>query len=275
MRNPFESEGQPDLKNPSLIVGWQEDAGRVGAGVIEYLCDKIKAKSFCEIGPEGFFSLGGAAIRKDVALFPRCTFYCGDRSDVVLFGGNEPEFERFRFLHTLLDVAEHHCEAKELFTINGTVSSIAHSSERKILTVCNQSQFQNELFGYGPEAMTWEGTPAISSYLLWVAERRGIKAASLWTTVPFYLAAVRDPRAMREILTFLDRKFTLQLDLSELDKEIKKQDARIARLRQEDADIDKSIGLLEARLSLDEQEQMELAKRVTQTIEQDRPSLST
>jgi hypothetical protein len=36
--------------------------------------------------------------------------------------------------------------------------------------------------------MDWEETPAISTYLLWAARKRGIPGAGLWLQIPFYLA---------------------------------------------------------------------------------------
>jgi len=116
---------QPELQNPSLIVGFSEDAGELAPKVIDYLNEKIKGESFCEIEPSEFFALGGVAIENDVAQFPEGKFYCGERKDLVIFKGSEPRLERYQFLQTVLDVAVHHCKIKELYTISGTISSIA------------------------------------------------------------------------------------------------------------------------------------------------------
>ena len=57
MKEPVEMHSQSELDNVSLIVGWQEDAGKLGSKVIEYLTRHIKAKIFCEIEPVDFFPL--------------------------------------------------------------------------------------------------------------------------------------------------------------------------------------------------------------------------
>lgn len=268
MKDLFKFYQQPDLQNPSLIVGWKQDAGQLSPQVIDYLNKKIKAKSFCEIEPIGFFSLAGVAIENDIAQFPDNIFYCSQRNDLVIFKGSEPQAERYKFLNTIFDLAQHYCKVKEIYTVNGTISSIAHSDSRKILAVFNQQQFQKNLQDRGFTNMTWKGPPAISSYLLWIAKNRGIPAISLWTQIPFYLAASVDYQAIKIILDFLDRNFHLNLDLGELDEKINKQDLKITQIREQAPEIDRYINMLESKLSLSGEEQVELTRKITEALEQ-------
>ena len=267
MKDIFKFSRQPKFENPALIVGWQEDAGNLSPKVIEHVNRKIKAKSFCEIEPVAFFSLGGVEIENDTAQFPECKFYCSQRNDLVVFKGSEPQFERHEFLNVLSDLAQHYCRTKELYTINGTISSIAHTGPRAVLAVFNQQKFQRGLRSFGLQDMNWKGPPAISSYLLWIAKRRGIPGVSLWTEVPFYLAACEDFQAIKTTLSFLAQKFDLGSDFGELDEQIRQQNAKIARLREEEQSIDKYIGMLESGLSLSGEEQMELSQEVTEFLE--------
>ena len=269
MKDIFKFSQQPNFENPSLIVGWQEDTGKLSPKVIEYLNKKIKTESFCEIEPAGFFSLGAVAIDNNIAQFPENKFYYSERNDLVIFKGSEPRFERYRFLNVISDLAQHYCKIRELYTISGTISAIAHTGSRRILAVFNQQEFQKELQGYGLVDMNWKGRPAISSYLLWVAKKRDIPGVSLWTEIPFYLAAGEDFQAIKTILSFLDKKFNLDLDFGELDEQIGSQNAKMAQLREDDPDINKYIGMLESGLSLSGEEQMELTKNVTEFLEKD------
>jgi len=269
MKDIFKFSERPKFENPSLIVGWREDAGRLSPKVIDYLNKRIKLASFCEIEPVGFFSLGGVAIENNVAQFPESKFYCSERNDLVIFRGSEPRFERHRFLNAISELAQHYCKVRELYTISGTISAIAHTSSRRILAVFNQQEFQKELQGYELEDMNWRGPPAINSYLLWVAKKRDIPGVSLWAEIPFYLAAGEDFQAIKTILAFLDTKFDLGLDLGELDERVRDQNTRISQLREDDPDIGKYIGMLESGLSLSGEEQMELTKKVTEFLEED------
>jgi proteasome assembly chaperone (PAC2) family protein len=258
---------QPTFDNPSLIVCCQEDAGKLAHEVAGHLNRKMSATTFCEIDPVAFFSLGGVAIEDDVAQFPLSRFCSGDRNDIVVFQSSEPSFERYRFLSAVLDVARDHCGAKELYTVGGTVSAISHTDPRRILAVFNQQKFPNELQDYGLEQMNWEGPPAISSYLLWMAERRGVPGVGLWAQIPFYLAACRDLRAIRQTLAFLSRRLSLELDLAGLDERIRIQDVSLTQLRQEDGDVNRYITTLESGLSLGTEEQIELTQKVSEVLE--------
>jgi proteasome assembly chaperone (PAC2) family protein len=268
MKKIFRFSEQPKFENPSLIVGWEPDSGKLSSKVIEYLNEKLKSKSFCEIEPVSFFSLAGVAIENDIAQFPQCKFYYSQINNLVIFKGNEPRFERYRFLNAIADLAQHDIKIKELYTISSTISPTAHTSPRRIYAVYNQRQFQEKHQGYGLQDMDWEGPPAVSSYLLWFAKNRGIPGVSLWPQIPFYLAASEDFRAIKLTLSFLDKKFNLDLDFGELDKNISDQNIKIDRLREKDSEIDKYIGMLEGELSLSEEEQVKLTTKVTKLLEE-------
>jgi len=267
MKEPVKVYFQPGLENASLVVGWQEDAGKVGPKVIDYLNQHIKGKSFCEIEPEKFFPLGGVAIANDIAQFPVSRFYAGTRKDLVIFESNQPPHERYRFLNSVLDVGEYYCKVKELYAVSGMIAPIAHTSPRRLLAVFNQPEFQTRLRGYELENMTWEGPPAINSFLLWLAQKRGIPGVSLWPEVTFYLAATEDAKAVKSVLSFLNGRFDLGLDFRELDAQIEVQGEKLALLRRENTEIDKYIRTLEVGLSLNEEEQLRLARGVTEFLE--------
>jgi proteasome assembly chaperone (PAC2) family protein len=263
----FEVYQTSQLRSPSLVVGWQtHDVGKLSSNVIHFLNEKLGGQEIAEIKPSGFFSLGGAAFKDNLIQVPESKFWTCEKSDLLIFKSEEPEYEWYKFLNAVLDFAQHYCQAKELYTISGTVSLAAHTTPRKILAVYNQTEFQKTLQGYGLEDMTWEGSPAISSYLLWLAKRRGIPGMSLWPEIPFYLAAGEDPTAIKLSLSFLDRRFSLGLDLGMLDLEVSNQNEKIARLREENTEINEYINRLESGLSLSEEEQVELAQGVYEIL---------
>ena len=92
---------------------------------------------------------------------------------------------------------------------------------------------------------------------------------SLWVEIPFYLASGEDPQAIKMILSFLDQRFRLDLDLSEIDLRIRNQHERIARLREENAEINDFIRRLENGLMLNEEEQLKLAKEVYDLLKEE------
>jgi proteasome assembly chaperone (PAC2) family protein len=266
-RHLFEFYKTPQLQRPSLIVSWQtHDVGKIGAKVINFLNEKLGGQEIGEIKPLGFFPLGGAAFKDDLIQVPESKFWACEGNNFLFFKSDEPKYEKYKFLNLVLDLAEYHYKAKELYTVSGTVSPIAHTSPRQILAVFNQPELKEKLQGYGLTDMDYEGEPAISSYLLWVAKGRGLSGVSLWPEVPFYLAGKGDPEAIRLSLSFLDRRFKLGLDLRGFELEVRKQKEKLARLRRENPEIDKSMQMLERGISLTREEQIKLAQGVYELL---------
>jgi len=264
----FEIYQSPRLPKPYLIVGWQNhDVGKLSFKIIHFLNEQLGSQKIAEIKPSGFFPLGGAAFKDNLIQVPESKFCACQKNDLLIFQSEEPKYEWYNFLNGLLDFAQHYCHIKELYTISARPSLSAHTTPRRILTVYNQPEFQKTLQSYGLEDMTWEGPPAISSYLLWLAKRRDIPGISLWPEIPFYLAAGKDPMATKLTLSFLDSRFSLGLDLGELDSDIANQNEKIAQLREEDAEINEYINRLESGLSLNEDEQVRLAREVYEILQ--------
>lgn len=267
MGDVFRHFGKVNLRSPSLIVGWQEDAGNLAPKVIDFLSEKLKTRYFCEIKPAEFFPIEGIPVRDNIIQFPESKFYAAEEKDLVIFKSNSPSRNWYKFLNSVLDVAQYYCKIKELYTINGNPVPIAHTAQRRrVLTVANHPKFEKELKKYGFLGMEFEGNPALSSFLLWVAERRNIPGISLWEDIPFYLVPFDDPRGQKRIIEFFNRKFNLGVDFYDLEERIKEQDKRIEQLRKEDSEINRSLGLLEMGISLSWEEQFKLVKRVTELL---------
>jgi proteasome assembly chaperone (PAC2) family protein len=260
---------KPELENPCLIVGWNRDTGKIAPVAINFLNEKLGGQRFCEIEPDRFFLLGGVSVEDDCIQFPESSFFYTQRNDLVIFKSDQPANDHYAFLNFVLDVPEHYGQIKELYTISGMASPIAHTSPRRILAVFNHPEFQETLKSYNLEGLTWEGPPAISSFLLWIARRRGIHGLSLWLEVPFYLAASEDPHAIRLAVSFVNQRFNLGLDLQELDVKIREQDEKIDRLRDENAEVNRYIGLLESGLGLKEEVQLKLAQKIHEHLKRD------
>ena len=236
----------PDLQNPSLVVGWSQDVGKLGPKVIAYLNKKLGAEEVGEIEPEGFSSLAGVQIEDNLIQFPESKFYSCPRNDLLIFKSSLPRYEHYKFLNLVLDFAQHCGKVNELYTIGGIVSLMAHTAPRRISTVVSQPELKEMLARHGLETdMNYESPPgerpSLSSFLSWTAKRRNIAGVNLWTEVPFYLAAVEDLRAIKYTLWFLDKRFELNMDFGELNLKIRKQNGRIAELREQNLEVNRLI----------------------------------
>jgi len=264
---PFTVFKEPRLQSSSLVVGWSQDAGKLGPRVIDYLNKKLGAEPFAEIALENFYQLGGVGVEDDIANFPQSIFYSCDDKNLVLFKSTPPNFDWYRFLSAVLDVAQNYCHVKEVFVIGGMVSPGAHTTPRIVMPIVNSNQMKESLneFGVGVD-MDYETPPGqrptLSSYLLWAAKGRNIDGASLWVPVPFYLISVEDPRACKRAVEFLDNKLGLGIDYRDLNDDIAEQNKKLAELTSQSPMFGSYIEKLETNLTLSSEEGEKLAKEV-------------
>ena len=268
---PIKIYSKPDLSQSSLVLGWSEDAGNLGRKVTDYLNRKLKGQKFAEIELEDFFPLGGVTIEGNLAQFPESKFYACQELELVVFQSNPPGTEWYKFLNSILDVAEHHCQVKELYIIGAMVSFSAHTSPRQLFTVVNSAEIKEALNQYDLVGDMNYQTPAgerptLNSFLLWIAKRRNIPGVSLWVPIPFYLSATEDPQAQKKVLSFLSERLRLEIDFSDIDQEIREQNEQLAQARSLYPEIDDYINRLESNLMLSEKENGELIKKIEEFL---------
>ena len=267
-QDPLNIYKTPNLESPSLILGWSQDVGQLGPTVIDYLNRKLGTEEIGAIEPVGFYSLSGVRIEDGMVQFPESKFYSSEKNDLLILKSNPPRYEHYKFLNTVLDFAERYGAVKEVYTVGGLVSLKADTAPQRITTVVNQPEL-NEI----PERLGLQtdldyetpprGRPTLSSFLLWLAGRRNIAGVNLWTEVSFYLAAMEDLKAIRYTLWFLDKRFTLNMDFSELNLAIKKQSARMKQLKEQNPEIRKLVEMLEQGIMLNSEESEKLTEEVT------------
>ncbi len=258
---------EPDLPESSLVLGWSEDAGGLGRKVTDYLNLKLKGQHFGEIEPEDFFPMGGVAIKDNTARFPESKFYACPEHELAILQTDSPLAEWYKFLNSVLYVAEHHCRVRELYVLGAMISFSAHTAPRQLLAVVNSAEMKGMLSQYDlnmdMDYQTRPGErPTLNSFLLWLARERNIPGVSVWVPVPFYLAAMKDLQAQRKVMNFLNERLGLKIDFGDLDQEIREQNEQLARARSRFPQIDDCINRLESNLMLSEEENGELIKKI-------------
>ena len=270
-RQPFKLFIKPKLESSSLVIAWNQDAGRVGTKVTDYLNKELASRELAEIDPEGFFSLSGVSVEDNIAQFPESKFYWCRGKSLVIFKSDIPRYEWYEFLSLVLDIAEKYCKVKEIYTVGGMVSPGAHTTPRLLLSVANSTEMKRMLRQYDlisdMDYETQDGQrPTFSSFLLWAAKRRNIAGASLWVPVPFYLLAVEDPGACKKVTEFFDRRFELNINFADMNDEITRQDRKIAQIRSQLPELDGYINKLENDLGLTVDESEKLVKEMEEWL---------
>jgi proteasome assembly chaperone (PAC2) family protein len=263
--------GQPKMRKPTMIVGWETDTAQLGSRVTDYLIKNLDAQPFADIAPEEFFPLGGVTIENDIVQFPQSTFYASREHNLIIFRSAQPRFEWHKFLSLIIDVAQDFYRVKEMYAVGGMITMAAHTIPRETWATFSTPQFKKtlnscQLFREMEFETPPGARPTLNSYLLWIAKTRKLAAANLWVPVPFYLAGHDDYFAHKQALEFFNKRLTLGLDYSTLDTSIKQQNDKLARLRQSSAEIDACLKKLENNQGLAEEEHGDLVKAVDESL---------
>jgi predicted ATP-grasp superfamily ATP-dependent carboligase len=269
--SPYRMYGNEGMNKTALVVGWAEDAGKLGVKTADYLIEGLGCREVGEIVPEGFFPMSGVNVEDDVALFPSSRFYANEKHDVVVFKSNVPRVDWFRFLNALLDAAKSGFGVTELYTLGAMVSASAHTMPRQLVSVVNSVEMKSRLEPFNVTNNTDYETPpgqkpTLSSYLLWVAGQRGVQAAALWVPVPYYLVSIDDPRALRRLVYFFNSRFEMNIDLATIDNEIAEQSRKISNLFEKSPEIEKLVRRLETGEGISNEETEMVAREMMEFL---------
>jgi len=266
---------RPKFDSSSVVVVWNQDVGRLGPKVAEYLARQLGGRELGEISPEGFFSLSGVTVEDDVAQFPESKFYWCKHDNVVIFRSDIPRFDWYGFINLVLDIAEKYFKVKHIYTVGGMVLPSAHTTPRTLLSVVNSTEMKR-MFGlydvvHDMDYETREDQrPTFSSYLLWAAKIRDIPGVCLWVPVPFYLMTVEDPQACKKVLEFFNKHLELNIDFADIDNEVAEQNKKIAQARSQFPELDGYISKLETNLGLTADEGEKLVKEIDELLRSSR-----
>jgi proteasome assembly chaperone (PAC2) family protein len=263
---PLKLYKKPNLHHPLFLLAWSREVGVLGK-VIDFVNVSLKTEEIGEIDPCGFFSLSGVNIEEDIIQFPESNFYCSEERNLIVFKSDPPVLEEYRFLNSILDVAKHF-KAQEIYTIGGIISPRAHTAPRRIKVVVNKKKLKSMLASYSGLEMNLDyrtppgERPSLSSFLSWMAKMRDIPTVNLWGEVPFYLASVFDTRAGESVLSFLNQRLSLNMDLAPLREECEEQGRMISNLRLENPKVGKCMEMLERGIMLEPDESEGLRREV-------------
>ncbi|MCX7995942.1 MAG: PAC2 family protein [candidate division WOR-3 bacterium] len=257
---------KPPLDKPVLFIIWEKIPGKIGEKIFQSINEKANIQIFCEIIPAIFYPLNGVEIENDVAFIPYNRFYFDQKRNLVIFRGYEPQLNHYQFVLAIVDVVCSYLSVSEIYTLNSFVSNLNYNAIRKIWSVYNNGDIQEKMKNYGLHNMTYEGPPAISSYILYIARERNLPGVSLWCEIPFYLSLVDDFQSQKVVMQFLNDRFGFGFDFSRIDSLCNEQKERLLRLRMTDKKVDRYLWSIEMNISLTEEESLYLTNKIHEEL---------
>ena len=227
----IEIVSKPDLKNSILVAGLP-GIGNVGKIVTDFLVEELKAEKVCE-----FFSYHmphSVYIKEDNTIaMPKIELYFKQMNAIkllILTGDSQPVDEEgcYSFCDAILDFFQQN-ECSEVITLGGIglneipkIPKVYCSGNNKeiIDKYVKDTDVKIDIYGVVGPIM------GVSGLLLGMAGKRKIGALCYLAETlghPMFLGL----KSAREILKVLDKRFSLNINLKNLDKEIKEIEPRM------------------------------------------------
>jgi hypothetical protein len=232
--------------------GWN-DAGEAASGAIEVLRDSTEYDLVHSVDPELYFDYqytrpsthmdasGHRQLRwPEAGLWrPRTP---GPGPEFWLLTGAEPARAWQAFANEFIDVALRD-DVTGFLTLGAMLSDVPHTRPISIFASSPNDQVRE---AHGVERPLYEGPVGILSVLEHFAERAGIPTASLWASVPHYVAsAAPSPKATLALLDRLEELTGADMPRTHLRTEAAAWEASIDAAAADDDDMSEYIRQLE------------------------------
>jgi proteasome assembly chaperone (PAC2) family protein len=262
---PLIWDSRPDgLRAPALVcafTGWN-DAGDAASAAIQFLGSSLGAARFARIDPEEFFDF--QATRPKVRLvdgahrtieWPEVEIYAARipraPRDLVLLTGPEPSMRWRSFCGLIVDLAEV-LGTQLVVTMGALLADVPHSRPVPITGMTSDEAFTGRL---GLNRTNYEGPTGIVGVLHASCQQAGLPSASLWASVPHYVAAAPNPKAALALVRKLESLVGVTVDASELETAAADYERQVSLAVQSDPDVQAFVERLEKAAAEEEEEE--------------------
>ncbi len=252
---PLTWDRRPDaLRAPALICAFQgwNDAGEAASAAVSFLGAALSARRFAQIDAEDFYDFQSTrprikltdgiareivwpAIEISEALIPRAP------RDLVLVQGTEPSMRWRSFTSLIVDLAEA-LGVQMVVTLGALLADVPHSHPVAITGLASDPALVERL---GLHASNYEGPTGIIGVLHSACAGAGIPSASLWASVPHYVAAAPNPKAALALVRKLEGLVGVSVDASELEQAASDYERQVSLAVQSDPDVQAFVERLE------------------------------
>jgi proteasome assembly chaperone (PAC2) family protein len=262
---PLIWEHRPDgLRAPAVVcafTGWN-DAGDAASAALQFLGASVGAKRFARIDPEDFYDF--QATRPKIKLieghtrsveWPEVEIYAARipraPRDLVLLQGAEPSMRWRSFCKLIVDLAEA-LGTQMVVTMGALLADVPHS---RPVPITGLSSDEGLVQRVGLSPSSYEGPTGIVGVLHAACQEAGVPTASLWASVPHYVAAAPNPKAALALVRKLEGLVGVSVDAGELESAAADYERQVSLAVQSDPDVQAFVERLEAAAEEEEPEE--------------------
>jgi proteasome assembly chaperone (PAC2) family protein len=231
--------------------GWN-DAGDAASTATAFMSAALSASRFARIDAEEFYdfqsnrpSIRLAAGESREIVWPSVEVYEAPAPraprDLVLVLGTEPSMRWRGFTGLLVDLAEA-LGVQLVVTLGSLLADVPHSHPVAMTGFASDPALMDRL---GLQGSSYEGPTGIIGVLHSACEQAGLSSASLWASIPHYVAAATNPKAALALVRKLETVVGVSVDASELEQAAGDYERQVALAVRSDPDIQAFVERLE------------------------------
>jgi len=253
---PLLWESRPDgLRAPAVVCafsGWN-DAGDAASAALSFVGSSLGAERFARIDPEEFFDFQATRPKVELTegrirevVWPWVDIYAARvpraPRDLILISGAEPSMRWRGFCSLITDLAEA-LGTQLIVTLGALLADVPHTRPVGITGIGSDEALVDRL---GLRMANYEGPTGITGVLHDHCAARGIPSASLWATVPHYVAAAPNPKAALALVRKLEGLVGVSVDATDLESAASDYERQVSLAVQADPDVQSFVERLEA-----------------------------
>jgi predicted ATP-grasp superfamily ATP-dependent carboligase len=252
---PLVWDRRPDgLRAPALICafkGWN-DAGDAASAAVQFVGAAHGATRFAQIDPEDFYDFQATRPRIELVesrtrelSWPSVEIYEARvpraPRDLVLLTGPEPSFRWRSFCRHIVELAEA-LGVQLVVTVGALLADVPHSRPVSITGITSDEALTDQL---GLQVSSYEGPTGITGVLHAACVEAGLPSASLWASVPHYVAAAPNPKAALALVRKVEGLVGVTVDAGELEQAAADYERQVSLAVQSDPDVQAFVERLE------------------------------
>jgi proteasome assembly chaperone (PAC2) family protein len=252
---------RPNFNKPRLLLGFSGwmDGGDVSTGTVKCLIEKLEARKFAEVEPEGFYIYSFPGSMEMTALFrphtqihdglirsfeiPADAFYCSQENDLILFSGKEPNLNWSEFAECIFSLCEQF-GVEMIYFIGSVAGLVPHTREPRLFCSVSDAELKETFQHYGVKFTNYEGPASIITYLTACCRDRGLKMVSFVATIPAYVQG-SNPKCIEAVTRRLVGMLDLQLKFDDLRLISDEFEKKLNDIVQEQPELESNIQKLE------------------------------
>ena len=250
-------KSRPELRDPVLVCafnGWN-DAGEAASAALGLILGDFGGNEVAEIDAEEFFDF--TAVRPTIRMvegearvieWPSNTFHAAHvpaaERDLLLMSGTEPSLRWRTFGDAVIRVAEE-MGVSLVVTLGALLADVPHT---RPVGVTGFSSDEALIAHLGFQRSSYEGPTGVVGALHHACQQRGMASASLWASVPHYVAAAPNPKAALALIRGFEGLVGVAVDAAPLEEAAAEYERQVNDAVASDPEVKAFVEQLEERM---------------------------